>query len=223
MKELNPAQISVSASLAALVHSFIGKENAAKLVEEIAVIIQNDHLDFLERNKQLDNWLTNNPACEVLGDVLFDLLMVQFLSAEMHDEEYFDSPEWNEIENKTLDRGSEMLNLFLYLSEARETEVEVSLEDFLNEFLLVGEDEFQDEYRIYESLIVNEDLIEANLEAIKNIQKTVKPDTGLQDYFVSLVLFFQAAEGVGTQEELTVGLDAFELAILQGMLAFHQN
>lgn len=223
MKELNPAQISVSASLAALVHSFIGKENAAKLVEEIAVIIQNDHLDFLERNKQLDNWLTNNPACEVLGDVLFDLLMVQFLSAEMHDEEYFDSPEWNEIENKTLDRGSEMLNLFLYLSEARETEVEISLEDFLNEFLLVGEDEFQDEYRIYESLIVNEDLIEANLEAIKNIQKTVKPDTGLQDYFVSLVLFFQAAEGVGTQEELTVGLDAFELAILQGMLAFHQN
>ncbi len=223
MKELNPAQISVSASLAALVHSFIGKENAAKLVEEIAVIIQNDHLDFLERNKQLDNWLTNNPACEVLGDVLFDLLMVQFLSAEMHDEEYFDSPEWNEIENKTLDRGSEMLNLFLYLSEARETEVEISLEDFLNEFLLVGEDEFQDEYRIYESLIVNEDLIEANLDEIRKIQKTVKPDTGLQDYFVSLVLFFQAAEGVSTQEELIEGLEAFELAILQGMLAFHQN
>lgn len=223
MKELNPAQISVSASLAALVHSFIGKENAAKLVEEIAVIIQNDHLDFLERNKQLDNWLTNNPACEVLGDVLFDLLMVQFLSAEMHDEEYFDSPEWNEIENKTLDRGSEMLNLFLYLSEARETEVEISLEDFLNEFLLVGEDEFQDEYRIYESLIVNEDLIEANLDEIRKIQKTVKPDTGLQDYFVSLVLFFQAAEGVSTQEELIPGLEAFELAILQGMLAFHQN
>lgn len=223
MKELNPAQISVSASLAALVHSFIGKENAAKLVEEIAVIIQNDHLDFLERNKQLDNWLTNNPACEVLGDVLFDLLMVQFLSAEMHDEEYFDSPEWNEIENKTLDRGSEMLNLFLYLSEARETEVEISLEDFLNEFLLVGEDEFQDEYRIYESLIVNEDLIEANLDEIRKIQKTVRPDTGLQDYFVSLVLFFQAAEGVSTQEELIEGLEAFELAILQGMLAFHQN
>jgi len=116
-----------------------------------------------------------------------------------------------------------MLNLFLYLSEARETEVEISLEDFLNEFLLVGEDEFQDEYRIYESLIVNEDLIEANLDEIRKIQKTVKPDTGLQDYFVSLVLFFQAAEGVSTQEELIEGLEAFELAILQGMLAFHQN
>ncbi len=223
MKEINPSQMAVSASLAAIIQSFLGKDAAAKVVEEIAVIIQNDHLDFLERNKQLDNWLSNNANCEVLGDVLFDLLMVQFLSAEMHDEEYFDSPEWNEIENKTLDRGSEMLNLFLYLSEARETEVEVSLEDFLNEFLLVGEDEFQDEYRIYESLIVNEDLIEANLEEIRNIQKTVKPDTGLQDYFVSLVLFFQSAEGVGTQEELIEGLDAFELAILHGMLAFHQN
>lgn len=74
--------------------------------------------------------------------------------------------------------------------------MEVSLEDFLNEFLLVGEDgSFQDEYRIYESLIVNDDLLDADLDIIREIQADVKPETGLADYFVPLVCFFQYAEG----------------------------
>jgi hypothetical protein len=168
----------------------------------------------------LEQWVAKHPTCQDLEDVLFDLLLVHFLAAEQHEENYFDSAEWNEIEQKTLDKGSEMLNLFLYLGEAKETEAEVSLEDFLNEFLLVGEDEFQDEYRIYESLIVNEHLLEADLGSLRLLKDKVKEDTGLKDFFIPIVLFFQNLEDPAEEANLAIGLNAFEAAIYYSLIAY---
>jgi hypothetical protein len=223
MSQLIPSQIAVEQSLHAILVNFNGKQDITVLFNELSGIIFNEETEFIDRSTQLDSWIEQHPDQADLADILFDLLMVQFLSAELHDEEYFDSPEWNEIENKTLDKGSEMLNLFLYLSEAKETEVEITMEDFLNEFLLVGEDEFQDEYRIYESLIVNEDLLDADLAGIRAIQKSVKEETGLQAYFVSLVLFFQFIEDGIELAEVAEVLSPFESAILHGMIAFNEN
>ncbi len=223
MSQLIPSQIAVEQSLHAILVNFNGKQDITVLFNELSGIIFNEETEFIDRSTQLDSWIEQHPDQADLADIFFDLLMVQFLSAELHDEEYFDSPEWNEIENKTLDKGSEMLNLFLYLSEAKETEVEITMEDFLNEFLLVGEDEFQDEYRIYESLIVNEDLLDADLAGIRAIQKSVKEETGLQAYFVSLVLFFQFIEDGIELAEVAEVLSPFESAILHGMIAFNEN
>ncbi len=223
MSQLIPSQIAVEQSLHAILVNFNGKQDITVLFNELSGIIFNEETEFIDRSTQLDSWIEQHTEQAELADILFDLLMVQFLSAELHDEEYFDSPEWNEIENKTLDKGSEMLNLFLYLSEAKETEVDITMEDFLNEFLLVGEDEFQDEYRIYESLIVNEDLLDADLAGIRAIQKSVKEETGLQAYFVSLVLFFQFIEDGIELAEVAEVLSPFESAILHGMIAFNEN
>lgn len=223
MLSSNPSQVAVNASLESLLNGFAGDGNSVQQLAELKAIINAEQTDFLSRSKNLDKWIEANPAFEELADVLFDLLMVQFLSAELHEEDYFDSDEWNEIENKTLDKGSEMLNLFLYLSEAKETEVEVNLDDFLNEFLLVGEDEFQDEYRIYESLIVHEDLLDADIAGVRKIAQTVKPDTGLLEYFVPVVLFFQYAEEIADQEQLQNGLNNFEKSILNALIAFNLN
>lgn len=216
----NSSESAVVASINALLSAYSGNSGAS--IAEVRNILTNSQADFLSRSKELDEWISKNQGFEEIADVLFDLLMVQFLSAEMHQEDYFDSPEWNEIENKTLDKGSEMLNLYLYLSECRETEVEVTLDDFLHEFLLVGEDEFQDEYRIYESLITNEDLLDADLPTVREVAKTVKPDTGLQDYFVPLVLFFQHAEGVNDSDQLPEGINHFEKAILSSLIAYNE-
>ncbi|OYU94885.1 MAG: hypothetical protein CFE21_14490 [Bacteroidetes bacterium B1(2017)] len=219
----NSSQLAVAASLQSLIKNYTSGANVAGAAEEITAIIQNEQASFLDRNSELTEWLEKNESYSELADMLFDLLMVQFLSAELHSEDYFDSPEWNDIENKTLDFGSEMLNLYLYLSEARETEVEITLEDFLNEFLLVGEDEFQDEYRIYESLIVNEEILDADLTEVREAKKTVKPETGLQEYFVSLVLFFQLVEGAIDLADVQKDLTPFESAILNALLAFQEN
>jgi len=64
------------------------------------------------------------------------------------EEDYLDSPEWEDIEEETLDRGTELLNLLLYLNECEEEDIVPELDDYLKEFLLVYEDEFQDEYTI---------------------------------------------------------------------------
>lgn len=214
---------AVYASLEALINNHSEDENRPDVLNQLAALLFNENVPFLERNKALDEWIDCNPNHAVLADVLFDILMVHYLSEELHEEEYFDSQEWNEIENKTLDKGSEMLNLYLYLSEAKETEVEPHLDDFLTEFLLVGEDEFQDEYRIYESLVVNEDILDADLAGIRDVQKTVKPETGLQEYFVPIVFFFQYAEGIADKGEWESGLDKFESAVLHAMIAFKEN
>lgn len=210
------------ASLVALIQHY-SADHKQETIDQLSAILFNKDLTFLNRSKALDEWMLTHPELEPLADVLFDLLMVHFLSEEMHEADYFDSPAWNEIEDKTLDKGSEMLNVFLYLSDAKDNEVEPHLDDFLTEFLLVGEDEFQDEYRIYESLIVNEDILDADLAGIRDVQKTVKLDTGLQDYFVPLVFFFQYAEGIADKGEWDTGLDHFESAILHTLIAFQEN
>ncbi|MBC7382730.1 MAG: hypothetical protein H7296_06995 [Bacteroidia bacterium] len=220
MSDQNPSQVAVIQSVRALLNSYSKSKLLTDITAKVEDVIQDEEEDFLLRISKLDQIMESNPEFEPLAELLFDLLMVHFLAAEEHMEDYFDSPEWNEIENKTLDRGSEMLNLFLYISEANETNVEISLDDFLNEFLLVGEDEFQEEYRIYESLIVNEELLDADLSEMKKVQSGIKADTGLQEYFIPLVLFFQLAEEVLTKTNLPEGLSAFETATLESMLAF---
>lgn len=209
-------------SLRALLHAYLKEEVAIKAQEEIEAIVFDTNKDFLDRYKQLGAWFGSHPQMEDLEDVAFDLLMVQFLAGEPHPENYFESQEWERLEEKTLDKGSEMLTLLLYTSEAIEEDAEISLRDFLDEFLLVGDDGLQDDYRIFESLIVNEGLTEANLESIREVQKTVKVDTGLQPYFVPMILFFQYAEDTLEEDDLEA-LSPFEMAVLQALIAFAEN
>lgn len=214
-------QEAVLSSLNALLTNY-QSEKAVKAEKELTDIVTDNEENFLVRAKQIENWVEANPDFKMLEDVLFDLLLVHFLSAEVHKEDYFDTQEWEHIEQKTLDMGSEMLNLFLYIGEANENEVKIGLEDFLTEFLLVEEDEFQNEYRIYESLIVNQDLLDADLGSIRKIQENVKEDTGLKEYFVSIVLFFQYLEEPSQKDALCNGLNAFELAIYHSLISYYK-
>ncbi len=216
-----PNQMAVLASLKSLLSNY-NPEKAAAAEKAIISIITDSDENFLVRAKLIENWVESNTSFEPFADVLFDLLLVHFLSAETHLEDYFDSPEWDHIEQKTLDMGSEMLNLFLYIGEANENEVEIGLEDFLTEFLLVEEDEFQNEYRIYESLIINQDLMDADLSSIRKLKESVKEDTGLKEYFVPIVLFFQYLELDAKIETLSQGLDAFETSIYHSLIAYYK-
>lgn len=214
--------LAVLASLSELLVKF-SPANAAKAEKEISSIINDTNENFLVRAKQLEQWAEANADFEPLADVLFDLLLVHFLSAEVHKEDFFDTPEWEHIEQKTLDMGSEMLNLFLYVGEAKDNEVEIGLDDFLTEYLLVEEDEFQNEYRIYESLIVNQDLLDADLGSIRKIKESVKEDTGLKEYFVPVTLFFQYLDDPAQKDHLAAGLNAFETAIYYSLIAYYKN
>src|SRR6185312_7587678 len=137
----------------------------------------------------LDEVFDDYPKLEVLREVFFDMLMVNFFSADVKklEEDYLDSPEWEAIEEETLDRGTELLNLLLYLNECEDEDIEPGLEDYLKEFLLVDEDEFQDEYRIYEPVISNQLLMESPVSEIAKVAKSLPEDSELKELFYPIM------------------------------------
>lgn len=147
---------------------------------------------FMNKVSNLDELIDEHPAYDEIREVLFDLLLMNFLAADAAklEEDYLESEEWLEIEDQTIDRGTELLNLLLYLAECADEGIEADLEDFLKEFLLVDDDEFQDEYRIYEPVIARQILTESSYEEIGKAALNLQADQELYTLFYPLLSFF---------------------------------
>src|SRR5690606_39100221 len=109
-------------------------------------------LPYLEKVGLLDRVFDDFVHFDDLREPYFDLLLINFFTKDVErlEADYLESAEWERIEDETIDRGTELLNLLLYLRECQDEKIEPDLDDFLKEFLLVEEDEFQDGHRIYE-------------------------------------------------------------------------
>jgi len=169
--------------------------DASQLVTRFNDVFGSDE-DFLSKVDLLDAVFDDYPQMEALREVFFDLLMINFFSADVKklEEDYLETKEWEEIEEDTLDRGTELLNLLLYLNECADEDIEPGLEDYLKEFLLVDEDEFQDEYRIYEPVIENQILIESPVEEIARVANSLPEDSEIKEIFYPMICFFQNPE-----------------------------
>jgi hypothetical protein len=148
---------------------------------------------YLNKVEALDRVFDDQPAFEPLRELFFDLLLINFLNEDVRklEEDYLDSPEWEKIEESTIDRGTELLNLLLYLQECKDEAIEPELGDFLREFLLVDEDEFQDEHRIYEEVIANQILVESDLKEVARVTSELSDDSELKELFYSMIGFFR--------------------------------
>lgn len=167
-----------------------GKE-AADLKKNLLGVFDLDQ-GFLEKVDAFDAAFDEHPEFEELREVAFDLLMINFFANDMKklDEDYLDSEEWASIEEETIDRGTELLNLLLYINECRDENIKPELGDFLKEFLLVEEDEFQDEFHIYEDLISNQQLAESSIEDICSHAGMVDLGEEMEELFVPFMGFF---------------------------------
>jgi len=181
--------------------------------------------DFLVKVDLMDEVFDDHPQLEVLREVFFDLLLVNFFSADVKklEEDYLDSPEWEAIEEQTLDRGTELLNLLLYLNECEDEDIEPELEDYLKEFLLVDEDEFQDEYRIYEPVITHQVLMESPVAEITRVASKLPDDSELKELFYPMMCFFQNVSP-SVEEKNAIADKApdkeFDMAVLQILISF---
>ncbi|MDB5149696.1 MAG: hypothetical protein JWQ57_3716 [Mucilaginibacter sp.] len=198
--------------------------DATQLTDEFADVFASDE-DFLSKVDELDAVFDENPEVEGLREIFFDLLMINFFSADVKklEEDYLDTPEWESIEEETLDRGTELLNLLLYLNECEDEEIEPELEDYLKEFLLVDEDEFQDEYLIYEPVIANQILIESPVSEISKVAATLPEDSELAELFYPMVCFFQNIDP-SDEEKKEIADNAinkeFDMAVLEILVSF---
>src|ERR1700744_4691873 len=202
-----------------------GNFDATKLTAKFKDVFASDE-DFLSKVDLLDGVFDDNPKVESLREVFFDLLMINFFSADVKklEEDYLETQEWEEIEEQTLDRGTELLNLLLYLNECEDEDIEPELEDYLKEFLLVDEDEFQDEYRIYEPVIENQILLESPPEEISRVAQGLPEDSELYELFYPMMCFFQDIDP--SDEALDVIADAsvvpeFDMAVLEILINFN--
>jgi hypothetical protein len=213
-------------SIAAALQSFsdFGSFNATGFTKTFNEIFALDD-DFMTKVDKLDEVFDSNPQLEVLREVFFDLLMINFFSADVKklEEDYLETPEWEEIEEQTLDRGTELLNVLLYLNECEDEHLEPELDDYLKEFLLVDEDEFQDEYRIYEPVIANQILMESTVEEINKVAASLPDDSELKELFYPMMCFFQNIDPT-VQQKAKIADKAinkpFDMAVLNILQAF---
>lgn len=191
-----------------------------ELASAIAHIFDTDE-DFLVKVEKFDAAFAKHTTHQEIEEYAFDLLMTHHLANHNEDEDYFDSPEWQIIEDKTLERGTELLNMLLYISEANDNHAEVDLEDFLYEFLLVDEDEFQDEHRIYEELIANSDIIEEETKIIVEVSSRIPENNEIKELFTPLMLFFRNTTAKEIHPADAELITPAERALLQTMLTFN--
>ena len=202
-------------------------ENSVQLEEALVEVFSKD-LGFLEKVEELDAAFDEYPAFEELREVFFDLLMINFFSNDIKklEEDYLETDEWANIEEETIDRGTELLNLLLYINECHDEKIKPELNDFLKEFLLVEEDEFQDEFHIYEDLISNQQLVESSIEDICSHAGMIEIGEEMEELFVPFMVFFHqprvTAEAVKELEENSAN-PAFDVAVYSLIANFNEN
>jgi hypothetical protein len=198
--------------------------DAAALSNKFDTVFASDD-DFMTKVDSLDSVFDDEPQLEELREPFFDLLMINFFSEDVKklDDDYLETPEWEEIEEKTLDRGTELLNLLLYLNECEDENIDPELEDYLKEFLLVDEDEFQDEYRIYEPVIAHQVLIESPVSEVNKVAQTIPNDSEVKELFYPMICFFQNPSA-SEDEKSAIAADAvnkpYDMAVLEILYSF---
>lgn len=165
-------------------------QHAAGLYSELKIVFKGK-ADFRQKLKALDATFDLYPDHAPLRELAFDLLLINFMAFDVEDQsDYLESPEWEKIEEETLDRGTELLNVFLYLQECAEMDIPADLSDFLKEFLLVEDDDFQEECEVYEEVIANQALVESSYEQIRIAASKLKGDSPVNEIFYPLMSFF---------------------------------
>lgn len=183
---------------------------------------------YIDKLALLDEAFDDYPLFHELREVYVDLLLMNFFSIDIQklEEDYLESEEWEKIEDETIDRGTELLNIFLYLRECKDDEIDPDLDDYLKEFLLVDEDEFQDEHEIYEDIIANQILVESTYAEIAKTAKTINPSSEVYELFYAIISFFSEINPKDAQfEEYESHSEnkAFDAALYQIITNFYKG
>ena len=218
----------VQLALESLFNTFSALENvpAQQELKKMQNLFNGDE-DFMTKLLIMDKVFDDSPTLDAIREVTFDLLMINFFAEDSKklDADYLDSPEWEKIEEETLDRGTELLNLLLYLRECEDEEIDPTLDDYLKEFLLVEEDEFQDEHRIYEDVIAHQILMESSIEEIARVSKSLDVESEIRDLFYPLMAFFYNTNPSDQELKTFKNLSedpAFDAAILNMIINYNQ-
>lgn len=170
------------------------KEIKTAFQETVAVFEKNKHIS--QKVVHLDQICEKYTFLNPLNEYLVDIGLIHFFanSPNYHKEDYFETSEWLDIEEKLAERGTELLNWLLYIEEAKSAGAEISLQSYIEDFLLVGDEmnEDQESMKLYEPLIeAQEYLQETPLDLFLLYEKL--PDTHeLKNLFFPMMCYFRS-------------------------------
>lgn len=151
--------------------------------------------DWLNWLTEFDKLFVKHPSFQAHKEYFFDIFFVHALSLqEENDEDFMESPEWMKIEAKIENRGTELLNVLMYLKEVQESELKANLDDFLNEFVLDDEFDYQDDAEVYEEVITNKNWLELTYSEMVRKCESVENETAIPEIFTPLFCFFKSPE-----------------------------
>jgi hypothetical protein len=205
----------------ALPHSTSTQDQEESFVHDLLAMYETQ-TDFFEILKKMDALIEANEKTLAMQEILFDFLILNYMSkkTELEGEDYLDTQEWMAIEDATADRGTEFLNLIVYLSECILDEIEPDLDDYIDEFLLTEDDLDQDEFAIYETVIKNRELVDAPLETLLNIE--VEQDE-IKDIFLPMMCFFNRVASLEEKQSFlrsSKPKNALNIALFEALQAF---
>ncbi len=203
---------------------FSGSTGYKKHVNALSLIISDPNPGFDQKVQNLDNWVDQNPEFQPLREYLFDILMAAFIRDEGTSEDFFDSPEWDRIEDEFAERGSELLDIITYLDECSEIQIEPSIEDFIYDYLLTDDNPDNEALTIYEPLIRHKALVDEILEDI--IEETAHDDENTLGPMLQalLVYFSEPAEPEGIPVALyDIGGSSAEASAVACCLLFYHR
>ncbi len=220
---------NIQTALGAAIHQFgkVSGQDAQPVLQELIAVFDLDQV-YLDKVAAMDRVFDSHPAFDALREVVFDVLLINFFTEDVMklEEDYLDTPEWEAIEEQTLDRGTELLNVLLYLKECQDEDLEPELGDFLREFLLVDEDEFQDEHRIYEDVIANQILMESPVEEINTVAQKISDDSEIKELFYPMMCFFRNPNPDPNEQQEILDKSVqpdFDSAVYQLLVNFNQQ
>ncbi len=128
-------------------------------------------------------------------EYIFDLFFVNAL-ALLGDkaEDYMESPAWEKIEQQTADRGTEALNVFMYLEEVKESDIRATLDDFLEGFVLDEELDYQEDAEVYEEVMANRAWLDLPYAQMIAKTEALEEETAMPALFTPLFCFFKSPE-----------------------------
>jgi hypothetical protein len=158
-------------------------------------VIQQAHAleEGLRRWKEV---VDGHAALKPYAEYLFDLFYISWLSwqEDAGNEDWMDSDEWQRMEDKLAERGTEMLNMMMYLQEVRDTGIKANLDDFIEQYLGDDELDFQDDIEVYEEVIANRNWLDLPYHQMVAQAEAMEDDTAIPELFTPLFCFFKSPE-----------------------------
>ena len=180
-----------------------GEETPSQHCIAISEIVESAQ-NFTEKIKALDTEVAKLQIPDDIGELLFDILLFNFFSEDSQrlGEQFFESKDWQKIEDSIIDRGTELMNILLYLQECKDSGIKVTLDDYLDEYL-IGEDELdKDELEVYEAIIKNRDEIVTSDSQTMIELANCNLDSPLGDQLLPILLFFETKDNLEIKHDL---------------------